>query len=585
MRIRLAYKLFAAFAAIGLLAAGVAVWLIERQVDADLLKRIEAEMTAQTRLIALLPKGEIASQANALAERTGARITVIDASGKVLVDSEQRAEELDNHLDRSELQQARLMGIGSAVRYSRTLKLEMLYLALPLKEGDRIVGYVRLAHPIAETAGAISRLERPLVHEILTVLALALLIALFCSVRLVAPLKRLAAFTERIRWEGASGIIRVASRDEIGELAENLNGLVKTLQDKIRIADDQRRKLESVFAGMAEGVLVLDAEQRIETLNRRIEELIGRSADALVGRTLLEAFRNAELHDALERFRTAAEPVFQEIVLENESPAVLEVAISAVGDGPDSLGKTLLVFHDVTRQKRLERMRTDFVANVTHEIRTPLTSIIGFVETLQQGALADRAQALVFLKTIHQNAQRLNRLVDDLLTLSAIELGETQLRPERIEVSRAVEQALAVIAPQASEKGLRIVREIPEGAPPLMADRDRLMQILLNILDNAVKFTPAGGQIAVSTAAAEPGRVTLRISDTGVGIPKGDIPRLGERFYRADKMRSRELGGTGLGLSIVKHLLQAHGGRLTIDSAPGLGTTVSLTFPSFPETE
>jgi two-component system phosphate regulon sensor histidine kinase PhoR len=245
----------------------------------------------------------------------------------------------------------------------------------------------------------------------------------------------------------------------------------------------------------------------------------------------------------------------------------------------------MLVFHDVTRQKRLERMRTDFVANVTHEIRTPLTSIIGFIETLQQGALDDRPQALAFLKTIHQNAQRLNRLVDDLLTLSAIELGETQLQMEKVDVGRAVEQAVAVMTPQASEKAIRIAKEIPAGLPIIRADRDRLMQILLNILDNAIKFTPEGGKIDISADPGEGGRLTVRIADNGVGLPRGEIPRLGERFYRADKMRSRELGGTGLGLSIVKHLLQAHGGSLSIDSAPGLGTTVSLAFPRFEETQ
>ncbi|MBE0557556.1 MAG: PAS domain-containing sensor histidine kinase, partial [Proteobacteria bacterium] len=228
-------------------------------------------------------------------------------------------------------------------------------------------------------------------------------------------------------------------------------------------------------------------------------------------------------------------------------------------------------------------IRTDFVANVTHEIKTPLTAIIGFVETLEQGAIDDREKARAFLWTIHENAQRLNRLVDDLLTLSGIELGEAHLRPEPLPVEEALDQALAVVAARIAEKRLTVIRKIAADVPPIRADKDRLVQILLNVLDNAVKFTPAEGTITVAAAPGVDGELVVRIADTGVGIPKGEIPRLGERFYRADKTRSRELGGTGLGLSIVKHLMKMHRGRMSIDSAPGRGTTVSLYFPSMQE--
>jgi two-component system phosphate regulon sensor histidine kinase PhoR len=583
MRRGLSFKLSGFFVVIALLAAATAVWLIERQFAAELLTRIEAEMTAQTRIIALMPQTQIARDVADLAQRSGARLTLIDAAGRVLADSDPHVDDPDNHLDRSELQEARLRGNGVAVRYSRTLKMEMIYLAMPLLEGQKIVGYVRLARPVSEVAVSDAPLRQPLTRGILLILFFSLLAALVLTVRMVSPLKRLVSFTRRIRGGGTTGIIRIGSQDEIGELAENINGLVAALEEKIRAADDQRRKLESVFAGMAEGVLVLDSDLRIETVNRGMEAMVGRPAGDAVGRTLLEAFQNSPLHDALERFRRIQKPVFAEIVLGDANPLVMDVAISAVADDRAGAGKTLLVFHDMTRQKRLERMRTDFVANVTHEIRTPLTAILGFVETLQQGALDDREKALAFLRTIHLNAQRLNRLVDDLLTLSAIELGEARLHLEKVDVSRGLEQALAVMTPQAADKGVGIVRKLSGGLPPIRADRDRLMQILLNILDNAVKFTPAGGQITVAAATEEPGLLTLRIADTGIGIPQGEIPRLGERFYRADKMRSRELGGTGLGLSIVKHLLQAHGGRMAIDSAPGSGTTVSLMFPVFEE--
>ena len=237
----------------------------------------------------------------------------------------------------------------------------------------------------------------------------------------------------------------------------------------------------------------------------------------------------------------------------------------------------------MTRLKKLERIRTDFVANVTHEIRTPLTAIIGFVETLQQGTVDDRAKTLEFLRTIHENAQRLNRLVDDLLILTGIESGETNFHLERLTIEDALCQALAVVAERMSEKKLKLLQEIPLNLPPIRADRDRLIQILLNILDNAVKFTPDGGTITVTATPGTEQDLIVRIADTGSGISKGEIPRLGERFYRADKARSRDLGGTGLGLSIVKHLMKVHRGRIVIESSPGRGTAVSLHFPLFRE--
>jgi len=299
----------------------------------------------------------------------------------------------------------------------------------------------------------------------------------------------------------------------------------------------------------------------------------------ITGKTPLEAFRNLDLQKALDRFRASGQPLLQEIVLGEEPHAVFDVAISPVRGVSGGEGKTMLVFHDVTRLKKLERMRVDFVANVTHEIKTPLTAILGYVETLQEGAIEDRETARKFLSTIARHAERLNRLVEDLLTISNAELGEIHFSFESVAVSGIAQSVLAVIQQKAAGKGIRIASEIPEGLPPVRADRDRMTQVLLNILDNAVKFTPEGGGVTLSAEAASGGEVVLRVADTGIGVPREEIGRLGERFYRVDKTRSRELGGTGLGLSIVKHLMNAQGGRMEIESRLGRGTTVSLYFP------
>ncbi len=585
MKTKLYGKFILAFLAIGILIAAIAGLLIEGQLKSGLTRWIEDELTAEARIIALMPVPEIIKHTADLAGHTHARLTLVDPAGRVLSDSDVQSIETDNHLYRPEIQEARLKGKGSNVRYSQTLKTDMLYVAVPLEDGAAIKGYIRLARSLREIGPSFAHLNRSAFQALLLVLFFALAGALLFSLRAISPIRKLVAFTDKVRHGDATGMILIESRDEIGRLMENINNIILVLQEKIRSAQAEKGKLEAVFTGMAEGIVLLDARNRIDTVNQGMERMIGRKREDIVAMTPLEAFRSIPLHDALERFRETRETVCQEVSLGDDRPVVMDVTISAVQGETGEGRKTVLVFHDVTRLKKLERIRTDFVANVTHEIRTPLTAIIGFVETLQQGAIDNRQTARKFLDTIHENAQRLNRLVDDLLTLSGFELGEMTLHPEGLSLPDVLDQVLTVVAARVSEKHLRIVKEIPAEAPQIMADRDRLAQILLNIVDNAVKFTPAGGTVAVTASSEEQGFLTVRIADTGVGIPKGEIPRLGERFYRADKARSRELGGTGLGLSIVKHLMKAQGGRMAIASTPGQGTTVSLLFPIVPEAQ
>jgi len=289
------------------------------------------------------------------------------------------------------------------------------------------------------------------------------------------------------------------------------------------------------------------------------------------------------LQNLLDSFKETKIPVSQEIVLGDKDQITLDVNISSIHGLPEGEDKTMILFHDVTRLKKLERIRTDFVANVTHEIKTPLTAILGFIETLQEGAIEERETARKFLKTIYRHAARLNRLVEDLLTISDIELEKMKFIFESVSLSGVVENVLPIIEAKAIEKRLVINKDIPQELPPVRADRDRLAQILLNILDNAVKFTPELGNISIKAFDNKKGYVIVRIIDTGIGIPRNEITRLGERFYRVDKTRSREMGGTGLGLSIVKHLMTAHNGRIEIESEQGKGTSVSLHFPVFRE--
>lgn len=578
MNLRLFHKLFMAFAVIGVLVVGTAQFMIEKQIRGDLVSRVENEMMSEARIIALMTTEKIAERAAELAKGSLSRITLIDPSGKVLADSDHSNADMDNHFNRSEIQEARLKGSGVSVRYSHSLGMDMVYTAVILGDVKQPRGYVRLARPLAGVDHSIDRLRQTLLRILFLVVLLSLAAAFIISARLISAIRKLAVFTEKVRTGTISGQILVGSRDEIGALAANINTMVEVLHEKIRRADEEKRKVEALFAGMNEGVVVLDAANRIESVNRGMEEMTGRTATDMVGRTILETFRNPFLHDLLERFQENGTTVCGEIALEGNRPLTMDVTFSEVQGGSR---KTMLVFHDVTRLKMLERIRTDFVANVTHEIRTPLTAIIGFAETLQRGALDDRKAALKFLDTIRGNAERLNRLVDDLLTLSRLELGEATVHPEAMQIEETLDQVLAVIKENAKGKGITIRKEVVGELPRILSDRDRMAQILLNILDNAVKFTPPGGSILVTASPENEDFLTIRIADTGIGIPKGEIPRLGERFYRVDKTRSREMGGTGLGLSIVKHLMMEHRGRIAIDSTLGHGTTVTLRFPLY----
>jgi two-component system phosphate regulon sensor histidine kinase PhoR len=295
------------------------------------------------------------------------------------------------------------------------------------------------------------------------------------------------------------------------------------------------------------------------------------------GKTLMEAFRDVDLQKAFLKFKKTHAIVSEEVNLGSIEPVILNVSISSVHNYPGE-EKVMLVFHDVTRLKKLEKIRVDFVANVTHEIKTPLTAIIGYLETIQTGAASSDEDLKKFIDISLKQAGRLNRLVEDLLVISKIELGEIKFHFEDVSIRDAFEGTIPLIEAKAGLKKIKVHNNVQENLSYVWADRDRLTQILVNILDNAVKFTPEDGSVFIDAKQKDKYAV-LTITDTGIGVPKEEIRRLGERFYRVDRSRSRDLGGTGLGLSIVKHLMQAHGGKIEIESQLGRGTKVSLYFP------
>ena len=354
MRGGLFKRLAVAFIAVGVLVVAIAGLLVERQLRAGLTAWIEAELVAKAEIIAQMPAAKIGGQAPLLARSAGARLTLIDAAGRVTADTGigELKEGMENHLHRSEVQEARLRGKGTAIRYSQTEKMNFLYAAIPLAEG----GYVRLARPLEEATGSIDEIRLPLFWDLVLVVCLVLVLTLIFTFRAVSPIVRLAAFTDRIRQGDLTGMIRVESPGEIGRLATNINEIIAVLQEKIRAADEKRGQLESVFAGMSEGLVVLDAAGRIETVNRGMAALLSGCCRDAVGKTLLEALRSTPLHDAWEAFRRSGEKISLEIGLGGDRSLVLDVTISAVPGGSDRERKALLVFHDVTRLKQLEQI-------------------------------------------------------------------------------------------------------------------------------------------------------------------------------------------------------------------------------------
>ena len=394
----------------------------------------------------------------------------------------------------------------------------------------------------------------------------------------------MAAFCREAGGENPSGkALPVRRRDDLGALEESLNDLARTLTGRLQDVTAEREKLQSILSCMMEGVIVLDTNGKVILVNQMAQTIFRLPPDASVlGMSTVEVSRHPEMH-ALIREVVASDTrdaLHRELTLGDDRWFAVNAA--RLENSRLELLGYVLVFHEVTELKRLESIRADFVANVSHEMRTPLTAIQGYAETLLHDPPHDPGTERQFLTIVARHSERLGRLIDDLLALSDLEMGNVNVRKQCVGARPLLDRVLDLFSAQAAKKGIRLRAEVAADAPDILGDEDRLQQLLINLIDNALKYTPEHGEVLV-TAGREPasnghhpGRIALTVSDTGCGIPDKDLPRLTERFYRVDKARSRELGGTGLGLAIVKHIVQAHGGDLKIDSEPGKGTRVSI---------
>lgn len=520
------------------------------------------------------------SWAEVFGNQTGFRITVIEPSGRVLADNQGTPAQMDNHSNRPEVREAWAQGTGSSVRFSRTLGKNELYLAYRLTSPVGTPLVLRVALPLQEISQGLRAAQQGVLLISLFLFLLALALGYFFTRSLTNRIQSIQKFSENVALGNLDARVKEVTADELGSLAESLNATANVLQRTIDELREERNRVAAILEGMRAGVLATDAEGRVTLMNPVLARILQVDLKASLGHKVIEIVRNAELKAIFDRVLAEKKEVTATVEMVLTTTRSFDVVAVPLSEAAERPGGVVAVLHDITRLKELENIRRDFVANVSHELRTPLTSIRGFAETLLEGALEDRKNNRRFVEIIKSHAIRLSDLTMDLLTLATLESESFQLNHEQIEVSSLVHDVVESIRPIAQRKRQEITTRIAEGLPPVRADRGRLRQVLINLLDNAVKFTPDEGKISLEVFLAPQGAgMTVQVRDSGIGIPPSDLPRIFERFYRVDKARSREQGGTGLGLAIVKHIVEAHRGRIEVKSHLGQGSEFCFTLP------
>ncbi|MBM4262745.1 MAG: HAMP domain-containing protein [Deltaproteobacteria bacterium] len=547
----------------------------------------------RARLIArILPIGADPAALDRLAKELGKelaiRLTVVGTDGTVLADSDEPAAAMENHASRPEIREALAGGTGSSIRYSSTVGYDMFYRAFRQRAEHR-QQIIRVAIPLTDIDQAIRTLRSQLLLGLLLVSTAGLLLAYLFASRAARRLRALVAFAGEIS-EGTfpQREFSTSANDELNALEDQLSSMSRRLKSAHGELVGEKEKLDAILHCMNEGLLVVDLRGKVLLLNEQARLIFQiPSGTVCEGLSLMEMSRHPAMHEvigAVLRFDFTHSRY--ETNLEFHEGRWFRVSGTNLRDAQlDTIG-FILVFHDITELKRLERVRADFVANVSHELRTPLTAIRGYVETLIESPPADPADTRQFLAIVERHSDRLSRLTDDLLTLSDLESGNVQLHQTALDARLLVHRVLEVVLDKAKKAEVQLKTNIAPELPAIFGDSDRLQQLLINLIDNAIKYTPQGGSVTVSARSAElknqGSGIEIAVADTGVGIPENHLPRLTERFYRVDKARSREIGGTGLGLAIVKHIVQAHKGELQIASVVNQGTTVSVRLPSTP---
>ena len=582
MRVGARGKLFLVTLALIVVSVSAAEIYLLPAIEHDLTERIRQDLSVRLNLVAERAATYARQESgnpdwDPLADQLGklaqARVTLIREDGRVIGDSDVLAQNLgglENHRERPEVAAAFAGRPNDNIRYSSTTQKRMLYAATKVPGNSNMVA--RISLPLAWVDQAKAKTRALLLGGAMVALLAAVFMASAAAVILSRGLRGLTLIARRMAGGDLEARSRLETADEIGELGRTLDHLAANLSRSVRELRDDRDLLGRILESMREGVLVMDGEHRILLANPSLREMLLLDSD-VTGRSTIEVIRNAELQSIVEKALVGNEPLIGEIEVGGIKPRRLLVHASRLSGDPRAL---VLVLFDVTEMRRLETVRRDFVANVSHELRTPVASVRSAAETLRMAIDHDPKAANQFIDIIERNGRRLGDLINDLLDLSKIEAKEYRLKVEPTNLRQLAEKTVATFAERASSRDMRLVVDIPDGFPPALVDQSAFDRILTNLVDNALKYCPDGASVLVS--ARESGaKLQVFVSDSGTGIDAKHLPRLFERFYRVDNGRSRDMGGTGLGLSIVKHLVEAMGGEVSVESPPGKGSTFAFT--------
>jgi two-component system phosphate regulon sensor histidine kinase PhoR len=572
-------KLLLAAMVLILVALGAADVFLTRYTANRELQYAEQKMQGQARILApalaAIQPAALVEWVEQTGRQTGARVTVIGRDGMVLADSQHDSSTMDNHAGRPEVRQALAGRMGTSVRHSATLDADLCYLAAPaaISGGPAVV--LRLAVPLHRIQVSIAEVRWLILRASLVAAGFALGIAYFISRAFTRRVRRIQAYAGELVNAEYSGSLATESDDELGSLARSLRGMADQFRAMLRRLSDESARRQAILASMVEGVLAVDADLRVTFSNDSFARAVRAAAPIANGTPLLDVVRDPALLDLLKNVIATGQPSRQRVTLVAAKARVFDVQTAPLDEAPRK--GAIAILHDVTELERLERVRKDFVANVSHELRTPLASIRGYAETLLDGALEDPGNNRKFLEIISKNTFRLEQLALDLLSLSELEADREQPPAERVAVAEVARSAMHTVEAEAAARGVNLMLgEI--GDCHIMGQARGLEQVFLNLLYNAIKFNRPGGEVWLEARQAD-GCVRIAVSDTGIGIPSEDLPRIFERFYCVNKARSRETGGTGLGLSIVKHTVEKMSGSVRVESQLGKGSVFTVELP------
>jgi two-component system phosphate regulon sensor histidine kinase PhoR len=526
--------------------------------------------------------GEIQSTVSGLSKQARVRITVIANNGTVLADSSRNPAEIKNQSNRPEIKQALSNDVGASSRYSKTLQKEMFYVAVPYKDGSgEVEAVIRTSLPLSTLENAISPMEKKVIYLGAALTVAALLLSLALSKTITLSLRGIMNVSEELAKGNLGVSIPVSDRkNEISTISSALNRMAQKLNELFMQLSKEKNQVEAVLSAMSEGVMVVSKQGSVIIINNALKKMFSLKEDP-TGKTYWEILRNRELTKLVESVLKNCKPESREIFYLYPNEKYYFVNVIPL-DSPDK--ELIVVMFDITDFKRLEKIKADFIANVSHELRTPLTAIKGYTETLEEEAYETPDDQKHFLRIIKRHTDRLINIVSDLLVLSEVESRDSLSKEntsndlEEININEVIKSSLEALRSKAAEKELEVSFETMDDAYKIKANRFLFEQMFINLIDNAVKYTPENGKIDIKVLNSD-SQVLTEITDTGIGIPKEHLPRIFERFYRVDKTRSRNLGGTGLGLSIVKHIVIMHGGKIEVHSEEGKGSKFSIYIP------